>query len=180
MGSYSPYPMVLNNVFLGMVDIRSDQANYFDIPDATPAEKAFEKYLGETAAHRRKIYRRRLEDANTTVEINVTKKNNVQRTRKKVMKGRGGRPIKVPTELTSTPSSSPSTNPGGTVIRAPQIRFTTFKFPGSASLSEISAWLHLKLVNHKPKYMLSPAGQAYPIGPMSAGAVVTGGEDTTP
>lgn len=172
MPTYSPYPMVLNGVFLGMVDLRSDQINYFDIPAASAAEQAFTSYLGEIKAHTRKVYSTRLDSATSTREINVDKKINIPRKRRKNIKGRGGRPIKVPTELTSTPSTPPSTTGGGT-IRRPSVRMTTIKFPSGASLSEISAWLHLKLVSKKPTYMQSPSGQAYPIGPMPTGAQAT-------
>lgn len=179
MPSYSPYPMVLNGVYLGLVDVRSDQKDYFDIPDATAAELAFVSYRGSISAHKRKIYSNRLDSTAQTREIDVTKKTGISRQRRKFTKGRGGKPIKIPTEMTSTPSSTPTTDPGATVIKRPSIRMTVMKFPSGVSLAEISAWLHVKLVNHKPKYIQSPAGQAYPIAPLAAGTVATG-EDTTP
>lgn len=179
MPQYSPYPMVLNGVFLGMVDLRSDQKNYFNIPEPTEAEQAFVNYRGDIAAHTRKIFSNRLDSLTPTREVNVDKKTGISRKRRKFTKGRGGRPIKVPTELTSTPSSTPTTDPNATVIKRPSIRMTTIKFPSSASLAEISAWLNTKLVRHKPTYMQSPAGQAYPIGSLATGTVATG-TTTTP
>lgn len=171
--------MVLNGVFLGLVDLRSDQKAYYNIPEPTTAELAFISYTGKIEAHTRKIYSNRLDSPSSTKEISVDKKTGIGRKRRKFTKGRGGRPIKIPTELTSTPSPSASTNPGSTVLKRPSVRMTTIKFPGSASLAEISSWLHTKLVSKKPTYMLSPAGQAYPISPLSTGAIVTGASDTT-
>lgn len=179
MPSYSPYPMVLNGVYLGLVDLRSDQKGYFGIPDATPAELAFVSYRGEIGAHTRKIYSNRLDSVTSTREIQINKKTGISRKRRKFTKGRGGRPIKIPTELTSTPSSPPSTDAGSTVIKRPSVRMTTMKFPGAASLGEISSWLDTKITRRKPTYMLSPAGQAYPIGPLATGATVTPAEGAT-
>lgn len=173
------YPMVLNGVFLGMVSIRSDQKNYFDIPDATPAEEAFSKYRGEIAAHSRKIYSNRLDSTAPTTTVQVSKKTGISRERGKTISGRGGRAIKIPTELTSTPNSTPTTDPGGTVAKRAQVRYTTIRFPNSASIGEISAWLHAKLVNHKPKIMKVSGGKTYSVSPLVAGAVVTG-QDVTP
>lgn len=173
------YPMVLNGVFLGLINIRSDVKDYYNIPDPTPAELAFVNYRGEIAAHSRNIFSNRLDSTAPTKTVQVSKKTGISRSRGKTMKGRGGKPIKIPSELTSTPATVATTNPGATVVRRPQIRYTTVRFPGSASIGEISAWLNLKLTAHKPTTFTSPGGKAYPVAPLVAGATVTG-QDTTP
>lgn len=174
------YPMVLNGVFIGMISIRSDQKDYFNIPDPTPAELALVKYRGEIKPHKRQIFSNRLGSPTATKTIDVEKVTGISRERGKTMKGRGGKPIKIPTELTSTPQSTPTTDPGATVIRRAQVRYTTIRFPGDASMGEISAWLYAKLVGHKPKTFQSPAGKAYAVSPLVAGAVVSGDGNTTP
>lgn len=168
------YPMVLNNVFLGMISIRSDQKRYFGIPDPTAEELAFVKYVGSIAGHSRNIHSDRLDSTSPTRTITVDKKTGISRERGKTTNGRGGRPIKIPTELTNTPPSAPTTNAGSTVIRRPYIRYTTIRFPSNASMGEISAWLHLKLVSHKPKTMKSPGGKTYSVSPFPTGAQATG------
>jgi hypothetical protein len=171
--------MVLNGVFLGMISIRSDQKNYFNIPDPTTAELAFVKYRGEIKGHSRKIFSSRLDSTTPTRTVQVTKKTGISRERGKSTNGRGGRAIKIPTELTSTPDSAPTTDPGSAVIKRAQVRYTTIRFPNNASIGEISAWLHAKLASHKPKIMKSPGGKTYAVSPLVAGATVTGA-NTTP
>lgn len=157
---YKPYPMVLNNVFIGMLGIRTDQKDYFNIPDATATEQAFVSYIGSIKSHKRNIYSNRLNDTTATTVKSIAKVNNVSRRRKKLVNSRGGKPISIPTELTSTPAASTT---GGTAGK-PSIRFTTIRFPGAASNAEISSWLNSKLASHKPTYFKTPAGAAYPIG----------------
>lgn len=168
---YVPYPMVLNGVLIGMLGLREDQIDYFNIPQPTAEEMALVSYLGTTKEHRRNIHRERLDDATPTTSRTIAKRTNEQRERKKLVNSRGGKPIKIPTELTSTPvSTSTAQNPPP--VRA-SIRQTTIRFPGAASNSEISRWLHLKLVSHKPKSFKTPAGADYPIVPGLAGAATT-------
>lgn len=181
MPSYNnQYPMVLNGVFIGIISLRSDQVAYFNIPDATPAEKAFMKYAGKIEAHSRKIRSNRLDSGNSTRTITVDKKTGISRERGKIIRGRGGRPFKIPTELVNTPAPSSSTAPGGQIIKPSTPVYTIIRFPGAASIGEVSAWLDLKLVAKKPKSFQSPSGKAYSVSPLGSGAVVSGDGDTTP
>lgn len=172
------YPMVLNNVFIGLISIRSDQKRYFNIPDATPEENAFVKYVGSIAAHDRNIHSDRLDSTNPTKTVHVDKKTGIERQRAKTVKGRGGRAIKIPTELMNTPPSPPNTNAAATVIRRPYIRQTIIRFPNTASAGEISAWIHLKLTAHKPRTFQIVGGKTYTVAPFATGAQATGA--TTP
>lgn len=181
MTTYSVYPMVLNNKYLGLIGLRSDQAKYFDIPEASAAEKAFVNYKGEIAAHSRKRYPNRLDSLEAVgTPTAIGKKTGISRQRGKDVNSRGGKPIKIPTELRSVPVPTTTSDPAATVIKPGSIRFTTIKFPGAASIGEISAWLDQKCVgSHKPTYFKSPAGRSYPVSALAVGAIVTG-EDTTP
>jgi hypothetical protein len=174
------YPMVLNGVYLGMISLRSDVVRYFGIPEATTAEKAFGKYSGSIAAHQRTIRTNRLDDATGTRTIDVVKKNGISRERGKPAKNRGGRPFKIPTQLVNRPGATASTNPAGTIIRPETVVYTTIRFPNAASVGEVSAWLHQKLVSKKPESFQSPSGKTYSVSPLTSGAVVSGGGDTTP
>lgn len=178
MPSYETYPMVLNNVFVGMVALRTDQIKYFGIPDATTAELTLAQTTSSGSNYQRNLHSNRLDSATPTKQVTVDRTARTK-TRRKTILGRGGKAITIPTELRSTPPSNKTTNPGNTIVKRETIRFTTIRFPGAADLSEISAWLHIKLVSHKPKYMKSPAGCAYPITPFPSGNVATGA-DTTP
>lgn len=155
-----PYPMVLNGIFIGMIGIREDQKDYFGIPDPTPDEQGLMLYLGTVKAHKRNIFSEKLKDETPNRQKSI-EKNNVERVRKKITNSRGGKPVKIPTELTSTPVQT-STDPHA-LPKRPSIRFTTIKFPGAASNAEISRWLNIKLVLHKPKYFKTPSGVDYPI-----------------
>jgi hypothetical protein len=170
--------MVLNGVFIGMVGIRTDQQNYFNIPEPTQAELTASQYRTSGTNINRNRFSQRLDSTvpgATAVVVNRTGKT---RNHSKDNPMRGGRAIKIPTELTSTPPRIGSTDPNNTVIPKPTIRFTTIKFPGTADLAEISAWLHLKLTAKKPKYMKAPGGRSYPLVPFTG--TVTGASTTTP
>lgn len=172
------YPMVLNNVFIGMISLRSDQINYFNIPPATEEELKFVKYVGSIAGHTRNIRSRRLDSGSTTRPITVEKTNGISRDRGKIIKGRGGKPFKIPTQLVNTPTSPPNTSGTSTPRRSTPV-YTTIRFPGNASIGEVSAWLYAKLTAKKPTTFQSPSGKAYALSPLATGAVVTG-DNTTP
>lgn len=158
---YQLYPMVLNNIYIGMLSLRSDQVDYFNIPDQSPAEKDIVQYIGSIKAHKRNIHSNRLDDTAPTRVKSIERVAAVARQRGKSALGRGGKPYKVPTELTSIPATTSTAQ--GAPARQPMIRFTTFRFPGAASNAEISLWLNTKLVAHKPTYFLTPAGKSYAI-----------------
>lgn len=176
MPSYFNYPMVLNGVYIGMIGLRTDQQNYFDIPPATQEELSLAERTTSGSNIQRNLFSNRLDSQTATRQVTVNRTARTKR-RKKDHLSRGGRPIKIPTELTSTPPTQVTTNPSNTVVPRPSIRFTTIKFPGTADLAEISAWLYLKLVNHKPLYMKSPGGGAYPLAPFTG--QITGQSGTT-
>ena len=156
--------MVLGGVLVGMLGIREDQKDYFNIPDATAAELELVSYRGEVAGHRRNIHSERLDNTTATRAISIGRRVNISRNRKKVDLARGGKPIRIPTELTSTPlGPATTTTTTSTTTRRPSVRYTTIRFPGSASNSEISRWLHTKLVSHKPSFFKTPAGASYPV-----------------
>ncbi len=170
--------MVLNNVFIGMVAIRSDQQNYFEIPPATVAELTAAQYKTNGTDVTRKRYSERL-DSREAAGANITVKRKVRtRNRSKDHLMRGGRAIKIPTDLRSTPVVPQSTDGSTVRIPKPSIRFTVIKFPGNADLAEISAWLHLKLVTKKPTYFKAPGGRSYPLAPF-VGTVTGAGGGTT-
>lgn len=177
MPSYSSYPMVLNGVFIGMIGIRSDQKNYFNIPEPTVAELTAAQYRTSGSNVSRNRYSQRLDSAapvGTPVTVDRTAET---KNRSKDHLMRGGRSIKIPTELTTTPPRPASTDPNNTNIPRANIRFTSIRFPGNAGLAEISAWLHAKLIAHKPSYMKAPGGRSYPLVPF-VGTVT--GTNTTP
>lgn len=182
MPSYQSYPMVLNGVFLGMIGLRTDQISYFNIPVATPEELKLAEYTIGSTTFQKKIYSNRLDTATSNDSTTVKRKARTKKSSKDHI-ARGGRPIKIPTQLRSIPATQPTTDGGNTIIKPGSIRMTTIKFPGVADLAEISAWLHAKLVAKKPTYLKSPGGRVYPIAPFGAGNVVTGGDNagnTTP
>lgn len=168
--------MVLGGVLIGMLGIREDQKDYFNIPDATTDELALVTYRGEVAGHRRNIHTNRLDDTTATRTRTIDRRVNISRNRKKVDLSKGGKPIKIPTELTSTPlgpASTTTTTTTSTTVRRPSVRHTTIRFPGNASNSQISRWLHTKLVSHKPSFFKTPAGVSYPIVAPAAATTTT-------
>lgn len=158
---YVPYPMVLGNVLIGMLGLREDQIDYFNIPKPTEAERGLVSYEGSIKAHRRNIFSDRLDSAAPTRSIPIDRVAVVDRRRRKLSNAKGGKPIKIPTELTSTPATtSTAANP---TPRQPMIRYTTIKFPGAANNAEISRWLYLKMASHKPEFFITPAGASFPV-----------------
>ena len=156
--------MVLGGVLIGMLGLREDQIDYFNIPPATADELALVNYRGEVAAHSRNIHSNRLDDTTATRTRAIGRRVNISRNRKKVDLSKGGKPIKIPTELNSTPLVPASTTAtSSTTVRRPSVRHTTIRFPGNASNSQISRWLHTKLASHKPNFFKTPAGVSYPV-----------------
>lgn len=155
------YPMVLNGIFIGMLGLREDQVEYFNIPPATPAEEALVHYEGSRKAHKRNIHSNRLDDTAPTRVKSIERIAVVNRDRSKSVNSRGGKSIKIPTDLTSTPQQTSTA--ADAPPRLPSIRFTTIKFPGAASNAEISRWLFAKCVKDKPKFFKTPAGSSHPV-----------------
>lgn len=175
--TYEVYPMVLNNVFIGMIGLRSDQKRYFGIPEPTAAEEAKVHYQGEIAAHKRNIFSKRLDEETPTRQININKVTNIDRDRSKTVASRGGKPIKIPTQRTSTPAAPETTDANNPPpARTPSTRYTTIKFPQAASNGEISRWLHAKCVQKKPLIFKTPAGQTHRVS-ATGNAPVTGAPD---
>lgn len=175
--TYEVYPMVLNNVFIGMIGLRSDQKRYYGIPEPTAQEEAKVHYQGEIAGHRRNIFSKRLDDQNPTRTIEIKKVTAIDRDRSKTVASRGGKPIKIPTQLQSTPAAIPSTDANNPPPpRTPSTRYTTIKFPQAASNGEISRWLHAKCVEKKPLIFKTPAGQTHRVS-ATGNAPVTGAPD---
>lgn len=163
------YPMVLNGVFLGMLGLREDQIDYFNIPVATAAELALVNYEGSIKAHKRNIYSDRLDSTTPTRVKSIERVAVINRDRSKSVNSRGGKPIKIPTALTSTPAQTSTAQDAPP--RLASIRYTIIKFPGSASNAEISRWLFAKCVAHKPSFFKTPAGASHPV--VGAAVVVT-------
>ncbi|MBE9193253.1 hypothetical protein IQ230_23485 [Gloeocapsopsis crepidinum LEGE 06123] len=172
---YQPYIMVLSDVYIGMLGIRQDQKNYFNIPDMTAAEKALMEYQGSRKAHKRNIFSNRLDSDTPTRVKTIERVAVIDKKRSKLFNSKGGKPIKIPTELISIPAqTSTAENPPE---RIGSIRFTTIRFPGAASNAEISRWLALKLKAHTPTYFITPSGVTFPVSSVGT-ATPTG--PTTP
>lgn len=178
MSQYQNYPMVLNNVYLGMIGLRTDQMNYFDIPKASDAEwKAAQYKTSGTDIFRSRFPNQLDSTAKSGTDIKVKRTARTKNHSKDNLM-RGGRKVIIPTEMRSVPPTANSTDPNNTTIKKGNIRTTVIKFPGAADMAEISAWVHLKLVSKKPKYIKLPGGRNYPVVAFTSGQV-TGAEETT-
>lgn len=179
MPKYNNYPMVLNNVFLGMLGLRDDQQRYFNIPDATAAELSLQKITIEAESYQRNLHSNRLDSTAPTRQVTVKRKaRSKDRTKDHLM--RGGRPIIIPTELISTPVARPTADPSSAIVPSPSYRTTIIKFPRTADISEISAWVYGKFAGHKPKFIKVPGGRVYTVAPFGVGQVTGAGDGTTP
>lgn len=178
MPAYGQFPMVLNNVYIGMLAIRTDQQKYFDIPNPTEAELTAAQYKTSGTDITRQRYPNRLESAAASGPSITVKRKARTKNHSKDHLMRGGRAIKIPTELRSKPVRAATTDGSAPPPSRENIRFTTIKFPGNADLAEISAWLHAKLVAKKPTYFKAPGGRAYPLAPF-VGTVTGDGAGTT-
>lgn len=158
---YQPYPMVINGIFIGMIGLRKDQIDYFNIPAATPAEEALVHYIGSIKAHKRNIHSKRLDDTAPTRVKSIERVAAIDRNRKKLVNSRGGKPITIPTELISVPAQSSTA--ADAPARRGNVRTTVIRFPGAASNGEISRWIKAKFVGHTPTYFKTPAGASYPV-----------------
>lgn len=157
--AYQTIPMFLDNVFLGLIGIRDDQLDYFGIVEATEVPSI----TGGRKQHQRNIFSERLDDGTTVTRTVRVNRSNKPRNREK-RRINAGKKIKLPTELTSTPSVA-----AGTTAK-PTIRNTIINFPGNASNYEIARWLNTKIVSHKPKFFYTPSGARQPINVAAAPA----------
>ncbi|MGL4620702.1 hypothetical protein [Chroococcidiopsis sp.] len=153
LNPYKDVPMIINGVMVALLHIRQDQIKYFNItvdpiPPATPRTRK---------SHSRIKRSTRLDDTAGTTTTTVRSSNYDYSPSKRTL-GRGGKAIKVPTELTSTPPSQ-----AGQANPQTSTRMTVIRFPNKVTNSQISSWINTKFTSHKPTRFFTPSGVPYPV-----------------
>jgi len=149
--TYIASPIKISNDRNGMVMVRGDVADRFNITAATAATspdvvEGFRKVSRDTT--KRKLYL----DA-STAGATITADSAGSTTEvfylppKLTAGGAGGVKIQVPIGLTSTSAK-------GTISK----RLTTITFPSGCNLAAISIWLHEKCAANKPAYFITKRG----------------------
>ena len=171
MAQYKQFPMIINTVFIGIVSMRDDQVDYFGVNITAPIPASTKG----RKAHTRNLYSKRLDDETATRQVQVGRSLKARDRQKNRVNS--GKKIKVPTQLTSTPSASAVDGDGNPITRLPQIRMTTINFPNRASNSEIAIWINNNFTTKKPDYFITSAGARHAV---NAGAAPTPTPTPTP
>ena len=152
-GEYIAFPMIVENVVLGLITTTLDVVERFNIPDAIislelPSVDRVRK------AHERKVYT----DSNAA---DTTVTTNVDRVVKAYVPDKtrinSGKKIKLDTGLRSVPPSASTAE--RTSTRPGSARLATFNFPHGVSNYQVARWITVNIpAARRPKYFITPAG----------------------
>ena len=173
-GEYLSFPMIVDNVVIGLITATADIIERFNIPDAVVQ---FE--LPGTTRTRKAYERRVYSNAN---DITAEATTNVERVVKAYVPEKNrvntGKKIKVPTGLRSIPASATGAAASGANAGNP--RLATFNFPHGASNYQVARWITVNIpAARRPAYFITPAGAKKRTN-VAALPAQTAGETTTP
>jgi hypothetical protein len=143
-----------------LVNIRSDVATYFGITASTATQDV-------VVTRRRKSHsRNRFEGVSDTTATSATVSASEWKTVRKAADIGSGKLIRIPTKLTSGTNGN--------------IRYTSFRVPGNATIGAISNFIHSKFAaTNRPAFFIMQSGARYPVAAIT-GDVNPGEGDTAP
>lgn len=164
--TYVPVDMDIGSSRTILVNIRSDVATYFGMTASTTA--------GESViTRRRKAHTRsRFEGLTDTTATSTSVSASEWKTVRKVADVGSGKKVRIPTKLTSGDNNN--------------IRYTSFRVPGNATVGAISKFLYDKCdAAKRPEFFIMESGARYPVvnitGDVNPGETDTGtGGGTNP
>lgn len=152
-GEYISFPMVVDNVPVGLITTTADIADRLNIPD-TVLQYELPGVNRNRKSHERRIYTNAsANDSIATTQVdNVVKVYTPEKNRIN-----SGKKIKVPSGLRSVPTSL--TGAAATAPNAGTARLMTINFPHGASNYQIARWLTVNIPEtRRPAYFITPSG----------------------
>lgn len=156
--TYTPVDMDIGSSRTVLVNIRSDVATYFGITASTTTQDV-------VVTRRRKAHsRNRFDGLTDTTAAPTSVAASEWKTVRKAADVGSGKLVRIPTKLTS--------GTGG------NIRFTSFRVPGNATIGAISNFIHEKFdAAKRPAFFIMESGARYPVAAIT-GDVNPGENDT--
>lgn len=154
--TYTPVDMDIGSSRTILVNIRSDVATYFGITASTSTQDV-------VVTRRRKSHsRNRFDGLSDNSATSTTVAASEWQTVRKAADIGSGKLVRVPTKLLS------GTN----------VRYTSFRVPGNATIGAISNFIHTKFAaTNRPAFFIMQSGARYPVAAIS-GDVNPGEGDT--
>lgn len=156
--TYVPVDMDIGSSRTVLINIRSDVATYFGITASTTAGDP-------VVTRRRKAHTRsRFEGLTDTTATSTNVEASEWKTVRKISNVGSGKLVRIPTKLTSGDANN--------------IRYTSFRVPGNATIGAISKFLYDKCeATKRPDFFIMESGARYPIANIT-GDVNPGEADT--
>lgn len=153
-GEYVSFPMILENVVLGLITTTADIADRLNLP-STLLEMEVPGTNRRTKSHERKVYdnsgaeqSEATANVDAVVRVYTPDKNRIN----------SGKKIKVPSGFRSVPTSV--TGDAATRPNAGTARLMTLNFPHGRSNYQIARWMTLNIPeSRRPAYFITPAGK---------------------
>lgn len=172
-GEYIAFPMIVDNVVLGLISTTADIVDRFQIPSAV-IDLELPGVNRKRKAHERRIY----ENAAATAPSGTT--TNVKEVIKVYMPDKtrhnSGKKIKLDTGLRSVPVSENNQS----AENAGSIRYATVNFPHGCSNYQVARWITVNIPEgRRPRHFITPSGAKRRTN-VAAAPGQTAGETETP
>lgn len=177
-GQYIEIPMVVDSVVVGLITMRQDMVDRFDIPSEVVSFE-LPGINRKRKAHERRVYLN-ANDA-TPQPINSKVKDVIFVYRPEKNRINSGKKIKLDTGLRSKPPSL--TGAAADDPNAGSVRYATANFPHGASNYQIARWLTINIPeNRRPNHFVTPSGARRRTAVAAAPGQTAGevSEETTP
>lgn len=144
--TYTPVDMDIGSGRTVLVNIRSDVATYFGITASTSTQDV-------VVTRRRKQHsRKRFDGLTDTTATPTTVAASEWKTVRKASDFGAGKLIRIPTKLTTGDAG------------AGNVRYTSFRVPGNATIGAISNFIHEKFAaTNRPTFFITQSGSRYPV-----------------
>lgn len=140
---YIPVEMDIGSDRIVIINIRSDIVDYFGIEASTNTEEI-------VVTRRRKSHKRsRFEGLTETTATPIHVSANEWKTVRKAASIGSGNLIRIPTKLVSGKNKN--------------IRYTSFRVPGNATIGAIGNFIARKFTKNKPEFFITESSTKYPV-----------------
>lgn len=141
--TYIPVEMDIGSNRIVIVNIRNDVATYFGIEASTNAQEIV--VTRRRKSHTRSRFEGLIQTTATTINVSASEWKAVR----KVANIGSGNLIRIPTKLVSGKKKN--------------IRYTSFRVPGNATIGAISNFIAEKFTTNKPEFFITESGTKYPV-----------------
>lgn len=158
--TYIPVDLDIGSSRTVLINVRSDIATYFGIEESTTANDP-------VVTRRRKAHTRKRFDGltDTTADTTISVAASEWVTYRKVANIGSGKKVRIPTKLTSNGN----------------LRYTSIRFPGNATVGAIGKFLYDKCdAAKRPAFFIMESGAKYPVAQITGDVNPGEGDDDAP